>query len=489
MSTLRGKVFSATRWTIILRMVTRVSGIATTLVVARVVPQSELGAVGALLILDGGIQALTSVGFGAAVVQMPKDPAPYLDTCWTADCLRGLAIFAVEQAIAPYWCAFFHVPDATPAMRVLAFAPLIMGFHSVSTPVLMRTFQFGRLFFTYASESLTYSLVAISLALTLRNRWALVIGIVASYLVRVIVSYQVSPERAWFRFDRAKAREMFSYTRWIYGFSVADFFLETADNAVTGRLLGAQRLAQYRMSYQLATEGPMTLQYVITRVALPAFASIQMKPESIRLNFRALLALVGTTIIPGAIGIVFLAEPILGLVLGPTWLPGAPTFRILGVAALFRSLIDTAPPVLRALNHTRRDFFLKVTQVVAMCALLYPAARMGGSEGVAGALLIASAATLPLWIHFLRRSAALTSADFTRPLATPLLAGAATTVGMALLPRAEVTWPSFIAHGVALLAMYGAASYALHRVLPDSGVGAVRAGAGADGPATSETSA
>jgi O-antigen/teichoic acid export membrane protein len=469
---------SATLWTLLMRFIVRALGIVSTLLVARVIPQSEIGAYGVIIILDAGLVAMTSVGFASAIVQMRDDPTSYYDTCWTTDVVRGVLVYAFEFCIAPYWCSFFHAEDAVIALRVLGLGQLIQSFHSVSTPVLMREMKFNRLFWTYTTETFTFCTVTIVLALVLRNRWALVIGNVSSFAMRVIVSYFVHPVRARFGWDKKKAREMFNFTKWILAYSVADFAMETSDNAITARVLGPQPLAQYRMSYQLASEGPATIQYVVTRVAFPAFSSIQLKPESIRSNFRAMLGLVTLTMAPATVALALLADRIVTCLLGPSWIDAAVPLRILGVAMLLRSVIDTGPPILRALNRTRVDFLLKLMQLVVMGALLYPGAKAFGFVGVAGAVLVGAVVVVPVWAASLRWSAGFSIGDFVTPVISPLIAGACSVVAYHFLPWHPAGWPGLILGGTTIVIAYAAASFVLHKIVPRSGAGAVIAGAG-----------
>lgn len=477
---LRSRILSATLWTLILRVLARVLGIVTTLFVARTVPQSQLGIYAILLIADGAVQALTAFGFDSAVIQMREEPtAAHINTSWTSNLIRGSLIFVIEIAIAPYWCDFFNVPEAVGAMRTLALAPLILGLQSPSTVVLTRAMRFDRTFFTYASETLSSSVATIIACWIRPDITGVLIGYLTGFTVRVIVTYLVHPIRPRFGIDLGKAREMFHYSKWLFAFSISDFALETTDNAITGRVFGKVPLARYRMAYQMAMEGPVFLQWVVTRVAFPTFASVQVKPDSLRENFRALLALVATTMIPASLAIAAFSEPIVVLLLGPSWAPAAVPLRILSIAALVRSIIDVAPPILRGLGRTRADFILKVAQVCAMCALLYPAAKALGIEGVAWAVVIGAIAVLPLWVLILARAARISTEDFLMPIAAPIAAGLAAAAVFAALPAISPSWPGLIAEGLAVAAAYLGASAILYRLLPRSGASAVIHGTGA----------
>lgn len=479
--TLRQRVFSGALWTLLLRLATRVLGIATTLVVARVVPQIELGTFGVIAILDVALLAISSVGFGAAIVQMREDPADYVHTAWTAEVVRAFAVYALEFAVAPLWCDFFHAPEAVTPLRVFGIAQLVLGFHSMSTPLLMREMKFDKLFYVYASETLTQSIVVISLALALHSMWALIIGSIAGYVVRVIVSYRIHPFRPRLEWHWVKAKRMLRFTRWILAYSVADFALEMTDNAVTGRVLGKKPLAHYRMAYQLAMEAPSLLQWIIGRVAFPALASVQVKPETIRKNFRAMLAFVTVSMVPAAIGMAWLGDPLVRLVFGEAWAPAVAPFRILAFAAIIRSMIDVTPPLLRALGMTRADFLLRFVQVVTMIALLVPAVHFYGMKGIAWAVVIAALVTTPVWIWTVVGTGRIGLRDFADAIVPSVLVGVVVALGLRLLPSPQVGWGSVLLHGAVLLLAYAAGILALYRLVPSAGVGAIVSGVGDEG--------
>jgi O-antigen/teichoic acid export membrane protein len=404
---------------------------------------------------------------------MRNDPTPYLDTAWTLQVLRAVLIYLVEFMAAPLWCSFFHVPEATTAMRVLGLGQLILGFHSISTPVLMRNLQFDRLFFNYVSEAIAYAGFTIGAAFWLRNAWAPVVGILGSYLARVITSYLVAPVRAWFRFQWAKAREMIKFTKWITAHVAADFLLETTDNAVVGRVLGKVSLAQYRMAYQLATEGPLSLQWTVSRVAFPAFSAIQDDLPRVHGSFRVMMGLVSLVMMPICIGGVILGPILIPLLLGPSWTPSIAPLQILLVAALMRSILETAPPLLRGLGFTRQDFILKGVQLLMMCTLLVPSARRTGIVGVSWAVVIAAAVALPVWIYILRSTLRLRWADLVRPIISPTLAAIAGGCVLLILPPTGLRWISLVSYGLIFLGVYAIVILGLRRVLSGSGLSAV----------------
>lgn len=461
-------------WTTALRIVTRGLAFATTLIVARLIAPSEYGVFAAILIGAQLIGSITDLSMFQAIIQMRRDPLPYVNTAWTVDVIRGVAVAALIFVVAPWWAALLQVPQATDLLRVLGLSQVIVGLHNTGTYLLRRNLDFGHLFILHASEAATYTLVVIAGGVLLHNAWALVFAVLASYATRVIAGYLVTRVRPRFGLDRDKFREMFAFSKWTTAFSVVDFALEAGDNTVVGSVLGPTNLAFYRMGYQVSTEGSSALQLVLTPVAFPAMSRVQLDLERVRAGFRAMLGLSVLAVLPLTGALIMLAPLGVPLLLGERWTPAVGPLRILAAAALVRGILEMARPVLLGLGRSREDFGLKLLQVVVMLALAYPAAMSGGMLGVAWAVLAGAIATLPAWAYLLTRYAHVGWADFLRPVIAPAIASATAVAGLLVVIRTDGGWIELLAYGALYAVLFAVSSLVLMRVMPDSGLALVR---------------
>lgn len=466
------RVRGALGWTSALRLFTRGLGIVTMLVVARLIPPEEYGVFAAVAIVYQTIMAVTDLSVTPALVQMRQDPRPYLNTAWTVGVARGVAVFALLEASAPFWADLFHVPEATPLLRVLAVVALVTGLHNVGTIILGRELRFGRLVILHAAEAVGYSVTAIAAGAILHNAWALVLAALAAWTLRVAASYVLTPLRGGFGFQRRQFAEMFAFSRWTSAYGVVDLLLETFDNAVVARLAGPRALGFYRMAYQLATEAPLALQWVVASVAFPAVASIQHDADQVRRSYRGLLGLASSVLIPVSLLFVILAEDAIPLLLGPSWAPTAEPLRVLAIAGLVRGILATLQPVLLGLGRSRQEFTLRAAQAAVMVALVIVAGTSFGVIGVAWAVLLASLLTLPLWLRLTSGTVGVGTRALATVLAAPTIAGSTAAIATIALPAGGPDLAGVIARVATFSIAYLAASALLLRVLPGSGLGA-----------------
>ncbi len=467
-----GRLRSAIAWTTALRLLTRGVAIATTLVLARLISPDQYGIYTTIVIANQALQAITDLAVTDALTQRTGDVSAYLATVWTTTLVKGLVVFVAIFAIAPAFCAFFGVPEATDMLRVLGFVQVVFAFHSVGPTLLRRELRFGKNFVLYSSEAITFSLVAVGLAAIRHDAWSLVIATLASFAVRVVVSHVISPVRVGIGFDLERFRELFRFAKWVNANVAVDFVLETADNATVARLLGPSALAFYRMGYQIATEGSGALPWVLTTVAFPAFAKIQFERDHVALYFRALLGLVSAALAPLTVFLLSLSGVAVPLLLGDRWAPVAGPLAILGVGALARGVIETSRPVLLGIGASRADFFIRGSQAIALLLILPLAGSVLGMIGVAYAVVIAAVATLPLWGFILVTHAHLQPSDLIEPVVAPLVAALVSLAILVVLPGGRATWEDLLLRSALLVLVYGVLTLILLRVLPRSGLAA-----------------
>ncbi len=453
----------------VLRVGTRLLGVATTLAVARLISPEEYGVFATILIAYQGLGMITDLSVSAAIIQMHQDPKRYLNTAWTLDVVRGLLLAVLMFLGASTWCDLFRVPQATPMLQALALVPLINAFHSVGPNILRRELRFGRIFILHATEAVTYSVIVVLAALLLHNAWALVLASISAFTARVIASHLLSPVRARIGFEYRLFLEMFRFSRWTNAHYFADFVIESADNAIVAAIVGTTALAFYRMGYQVAIEGATAFHWVVTTVAFSVFSRIQFDSRRVREGLRAMLGAMATGLLPATLLLIVLGPIAIPLVLGERWARAAEPLQLLAAAAFVRSILETARPVLLGLGRSGADLALKVVQGILMVGLAVPAAVVFGIQGVAVAVLIAATATLPCWWIALRKSTEITAGDLVGSLTAPVLAAGASLAVLAVMPAPQPTWGHLLGYSAVFTLSYGGVTILLSRLLPRSG--------------------
>jgi O-antigen/teichoic acid export membrane protein len=135
--------------------------------------------------------------------------------------------------------------------------------------------KFNKLFFYEFFSTLIDLSLAISLALILRNVWALVWAGLAGQFARLILSYVVHSYRPRLRFDKGEFTELFGFGKWVFASSIIVFIVTQGDDIIVGKMLGVVALAFYQMAYTFSNMAVTEIIQVVSRVMLPAYSKLQ----------------------------------------------------------------------------------------------------------------------------------------------------------------------------------------------------------------------
>jgi O-antigen/teichoic acid export membrane protein len=198
----------------------RLLGLATTMILARVLAPSDFGLFGIALLAMAALETFSQTGLNLALVQKKQDITPYLNTAWTVQLIRGCFLALIIFATAPFLSAFFDTPAAMPILQVIGFSPLILGFTNIGVIYFNKELEFHKQY-GYELSGLTASLVvSLTTIIFLKNAWALIFGLLARNLVQVAMSYVIHPYRPSLRLNQVQFMELFCFGKWVLGSSI-----------------------------------------------------------------------------------------------------------------------------------------------------------------------------------------------------------------------------------------------------------------------------
>ena len=433
--------------------------IARLVILARLLSPNDFGLAGMAILALATLDALTQMGFDVALIQKKDDARTYLDTAWTVGVLRGGAIFVVLLGAAPYVAGFFRSPEVTNLVRVIGFSILAQSFANIGVVYFRKELEFRKQFLWQFSGRLADFCVAVAVAFTLRNVWALVLAFVAGDAAKLLLSYLLHPYRPRLRIEMKRARELFRFGKWMWGSSVLVLLLTQIDNGVVGRVIGAATLGLYQLARRIANLPASEIAHVISNVTFPAYAKLQDRPEALRGAYRMVLEVTALVTLPVAGALAVLAPEITVTFFGDKWLPAAGAIRLLAVWGVLNALFSTAGQVLLAVGMPRSLSTYQLIQVITMAVLVYP---MSANWGITGtSLAVALAAILPCWLA-LRRVEIETAGErshLARSIAVPTAGAAFAAVAVVALKRAGILAPT--ATGLALALPLYALAYVI----------------------------
>jgi O-antigen/teichoic acid export membrane protein len=271
---LRSRTIRGTIWTTGGYAVTQAVRLAANLVLTRLLSPSMFGVMSLVNTFVQGLQGFSDVGIGPAIVQNKRGDEPaFLNTAWTIQALRGVALTAVATSIAWPVAHLYNDRQLLWLMPAVGLTALIAGFNSTSLFSCNRHLEVAKLTILNIASQVVGGVTMIAWALVSPNVWALVAGNIAATGATLLLSHTLMGyARNRFHWDRGAAAEMMRFGRWIFVSTVLTFFALQGDRLIFGKLLSKWDFGVYGVAAMMASLPTMTLLRLGGTVVFPAYS-------------------------------------------------------------------------------------------------------------------------------------------------------------------------------------------------------------------------
>jgi PST family polysaccharide transporter len=376
--------------TAVSRFGTQVLTIASTAVVARLVPPSAYGLMGMAAVVFGFAGLFRDIGTTSAIVQRRNVDDGLLTSVFWLNLAMGTAITGACWLIAPWAALFYREPALLGLLRALSVSFLIMSLASVHGALLVRNLQFGRIAVMEFAGGAAGLAAAVTGAVFGAGVWSLVMNLLVNSVVSVVALIWARPWRPKLHFSWAEIRSISGFGLNLSAFNIVNYFARNADNMLVGKYLGAAPLGFYGLAYNFMLFPLQAVGVTLGRVLFPAFAAMQGDHERLRQAYLRSSAAIAFFTFPLMAGATILAPEVIALFLGPRWEPAVPVLRILAPVGILQSLTTITGQIYMATGSTRA-MFRWGTLFSAVLVVGFVAGLPWGIVGVAAIYAVLSA--------------------------------------------------------------------------------------------------
>ena len=394
------------------------------IILARLLEPRHFGLMGIALLTLGAMRRFTEIGLNAALIQQQRDNVDdYLDTTWCLEITRGLVIFGILYALAPYIAGFFGEPAATLPIQVIGLGPLLYGLRNPGVVYFKKHLEFHKDFLYRASGGFTQLIVGVGYAMYSPTVWALVFAFLARDAVELVLSYALHGYRPWFSFNIDAAKELIHYGKWITGSSMVHFLYSEGDDAFVGWYLSATALGFYQYAYRMADTPSTEVSEVISQVMFPTFSKLQGDIGQLREALLQTTRLAAFITFPMSFGIVLVAPSFVPSILGPEWNPMIPILQILAIYGLIHAITRNFGSLWKAVDRPDLTMKIPMIGVVLIAITIWPFTARWGLIGTAVAVVGVSVIPLfPLNVYITAKLVDCRARSIYREYAYPFVA-------------------------------------------------------------------
>lgn len=320
---LNNKVVTATKWSAITELASKLILPITTMVLARILTPDAFGVLVTATMVISFAEIFTDAGFQKYLVQkeFADDKALYDSTAvaFWSNLVVSLAIWAIIAIFSPQ---IAHLVGSDGQGLVIAISCVcipLAAFSSIQMALFRRKLDFRTLFWVRMVGILVPIVVTIPLAYLTHSYWALIIGMIAQNLVNAVILTAKSEWKPRWFYDFALFKEMFSFTMWSMIEAISIWLTSYLDVFIVGIVLSTHYMGIYRTS--ITTVGQITalITAATTPILFSALSRLQDNSDEFKRMFFQFQKMVGLLVIPIGVGIFLFSDLITRLLLGSQW--------------------------------------------------------------------------------------------------------------------------------------------------------------------------
>jgi lipopolysaccharide exporter len=415
------RMLNGALWMIALRWAIRLTGLVSTVILARLLMPSDFGIVAMAMIVVSTLEIFNQTGQTLVLIRLENPTKDHFDTAWTVSVLIGLAVAAAILAASPLAELYFHEPKVEPVMQCLALRAILGGLENIGTVNFRRDLKFNTFFAYNVYPKLISFTITIVLAFVLRNYWALVAGILVGQLALIVLSYVMHPHRP--RFTLSKVGEIWSFSIWTFFRSVGYYLNGQIDQVVVGGFGGAALMGRYAVATDVAQSPGREINEPMVAVLYPVMSRLQNDMPALRDVYLKTLGWTAFICAATGVGVALVAPDMQQLVLGDKWIGIAPLMSWLAIGGAIAGLRSGAYSLFDALNQPKIGARMIWVRLFLLGAAIVPVAFWTKSLiDIAICRAVGEALFLPGLLHAVHRLAGISFNQYVNTLYRPFLA-------------------------------------------------------------------
>jgi O-antigen/teichoic acid export membrane protein len=406
--TLRQRAGSAALWIGLGFALTQAVRLGSSVILTRLLAPEMYGLMTMGTVIIAAVVMMSDFGFSQSVIHNPRGDDPdFLNTIWTLQLARGLALFVIMNIAAlvlwgahTWWPGLlggsYGDPHLPPVVAILSLVPIAMGLESTNLARAQRALAMGQVVRNEVITQLAVTTLMIFLALHWPSFWVLPVGwLVFSASVTLLSHLTLPGPRNRIGWDRSAAHAAWHFSKWILLSSLLTYLFREGDRILLGGMLTSAQLGIYAIGALLVNATKEVIYRLAAFVGMPALAeTAREQPERLARAYRQCRWPIDAVCVAGA-GFLFAAsDRIIGIVYDGRYEAAGHALAVLslGLIAFRYTVMDQ---YLIATGETRQLFKRGVLQNITLYTTVPAGFALWGMTGALAGILLAQSSVVP----------------------------------------------------------------------------------------------
>lgn len=367
----RNKVFSNFIWRFAERCGAQLVQFVVSIVLARILMPEDYGTIALINVFISILGVFLNCGLGNALIQKKDADDVDFSSVFYVNIVFCLTLYVLLFISAPLIASFYNNPEITKLVRVIGLTLIVSGVNNVQCAYVSRNMMFKRFFFATLGGTLGAAVVGISMALSGLGVWALVVQSLFHSIANTVILWITVKWRPCKKFSFERLKGLFSYGWKLLTSNLLDVVYNNIRTLIIGKLYSSSDLAYYNKAQGWPNLIVSNVNSSIDSVLLPTMSKEQENPEKIKNMTRRAIKTSTYVMAPFMMGLAFVGEPLIRLVLTEKWLSSVPYMCIFCITYMFYPIHTANLNAIKAMG--RSDLFLKleiIKKVIGMLAIV-----------------------------------------------------------------------------------------------------------------------
>ncbi len=353
---------------LLMRLFLRSVGLVSTLILARILSPEDFGIVTLASSVVFLFDILSETGTIKYIIQKDQVTADDLNTAWSIGLLLKLVVWSIFILLIPYICVYLESQELKAPLYTISLILPISGLMNPGMYLYQKELNFGPLFKSSVIDKTISFLVAVSLAIYIKNFWAMIIAVMVSYITKTVLSFYLHSFRPKFSLD--KFSEQWEFSKWMLFRGILGYIRAQFDTVMVSKSFGLSILGGYDMMKGLSAMPAQDVIVPATQPLLSSFAKIKNNTSHLAYQMRLSLFVIFLVIFPLSCFITLHHELIVKIILGDKWLRYSELLGIMAVLLFTFSLASIYDHALTATGNVKVVFYYNLFSLIFIISLL-----------------------------------------------------------------------------------------------------------------------
>jgi PST family polysaccharide transporter len=379
----------------------RISYLATTVVLARLLTKTDYGMVAIITTVSELMFVFTRVGIGLKLIQADAEAENFDDLCNSAYWLNWVVFLGlfVAQCLIAFPVSWFY-PETQGKLVlpicVLALSYLIIPIASTQASLTVKENRLKVMALSNSVQLTFNNLVSIAFAFLGMGIWAVILPKVLGTPIWVYMFYTNHSWRPSKPFTTKYWGDFLKFGKNILGVQLLKTLRNNLDYLIVGRFIGLEGLGLYYFAFNAGLGISLSIINGINASLYPHLCEVRDNWSKFQQQYFKSLKAIALILVPVVLTQSLLAPFYVPIIFGQKWVAGIPILILICLSAIPRPFADAASSLLTAVDRPQIDLYWNVifTILFVLCLLVSVQWQI---RGVAIAVLLTHWIFLPAY--------------------------------------------------------------------------------------------